>query len=179
MLYSYEMNTRALLTSDYKVIPTNCVGLYMVLNGNSGLKAYRSFKDKMDDILYRSIKNPESVQEFTKMSSVLNSCIQSSVYEKEYIQIDIDDKMEKYYLLVEAYLKENKIASKCIIETRGGYHFILELSTLNGDQKKSLFKNNPLFQEKLDGKNIIELLTDQSIPIPGTMQGGFLVKFIN
>lgn len=70
MLYSYEMNTRALLTSDYKIIPTNCVGLYMVLNGNSGLKAYRSFTDKMDDILYRSIKNPESVQEFTKMSSI-------------------------------------------------------------------------------------------------------------
>lgn len=81
--------------------------------------------------------------------------------------------------MVEAYLKENGISSKCIIETRGGYHFILELSKLNGDQKKSLFKNNPLFQEKLDGKNIIELLTDDSIPIPGTMQGGFLVKFIN
>ncbi len=69
---------------------------------------------------------------FRRIADMLKSNIYKNVNEGIYTDIDVDDKL--LYAKVLADLKEHKIEVYCIIETRGGYHVILENDKLKRKQ---------------------------------------------
>jgi hypothetical protein len=79
------------------------------------------------------------------------------------VTIDLDDKNQ--FAEINDILKSYNIEPAAIVETRGGYHFILKVEDIN-----------PLMFKKISDMKI--LIGDVECPIPGTIQGGFKVKFL-
>ena len=96
------------------------------------------------------------------------SCIQRACSRKVYSVFDIDTKDIDIISAVNDALDGNIGESK-ILETRGGYHVLIKLSTIPDSIKKTWYK-------KL--ANISDVTGDALIPIPGCYQGGWTPKFI-
>jgi Zn-finger protein len=83
----------------------------------------------------------------------------------------IDDLETGEYL--KKVLDDEKVESYNIIETRGGYHILI--NKLEFKKNKNLYKN---LDAKLMDTNLCTKVTSHGLaPIPGTLQYGFPVKF--
>jgi hypothetical protein len=78
--------------------------------------------------------------------------------------MDID---EKNVGLLEKILREKDLDPLWITETRGGFHVILEHSKENCRK---------IYELSRDYKQIENQSHQAQTPVPGTLQGGFLVK---
>lgn len=165
-----------------------CNVVYSSLNPLSSYKAYILFRQKIDNVINERInsnKTSWSKSGITNLNNTLKTCIQKSVYDKKWIILDLDVKLQ--YFELKKYLTYFDINPFCIIETKNGYHFILDNKKLTSLQKKEIFTGkltNWLFEckdknGKLINKNVVDILsTDVFTPIPGTIQGGFKVDFV-
>jgi hypothetical protein len=182
LLYSYNSDKRSL-----ENLPQESLVLYASLNPRSTFKALTEFNKKIAEWTYNTIIHKEMNTSIKNITSTIKSCIQGSSYESRFIQLDLDKKEQEYVDILENFLNDNLINVYCIIETRGGFHYILNSNTLTGDQKKNIF-NGTLKNLKFDTlnrngncvtKNIIDIISNNPMsPIPGTYQGGFPVKFV-
>lgn len=95
------------------------------------------------------------------------SCIQRSCARRVFSSFDIDskenntlDKVKEALIGIENYK---------IIETRGGYHVLVDLHSIKKEVKNTWFKKVAAFSD---------MVGDKLIPIPGTFQGGWMPRFI-
>lgn len=94
--------------------------------------------------------------------------IQKSPSRKIFMDFDFDD--------VDLEETKNKLVYElnkdCLhwLETRGGFHLLVELSKIHPDLKKSWYNT----VMSLDG---IDIRGDNLIPVPGCTQGGYVPKF--
>ena len=97
--------------------------------------------------------------------SEIMSCIQKSRGQKYYLDFDIDEQDFNF-----SHLK-GKINLECleVIQTRGGYHLLVNLKKLDPKYAKTFFPDI----KKLG----VDQTGDQLLPIPGCTQGGFVPKF--
>jgi hypothetical protein len=184
LIYSYNSDTRSL-----KNLPQEGLVLYASLNPRSAFKALTEFNKKMTEWTYNAVVNKEMGDLVTikNTTSIMKTCIQNSSYESKYIQLDLDKKEQEYIDILEKFLNDNLINVHCIIETKNGFHYILDSKNLTGEQKKNIF-NGTLKNLKFETlnrigepviKNIIDINSNNPMsPIPGTYQGGFPVKFV-
>ncbi len=154
----YEMPVGYYKDSDNVVCPVNSLVLYCTTNPRCNKKAVRKFMHEMLDSL---IANERSFG--NSLNGRLNSCVMASKDKTRFITVDIDDKKDLKEVL--EFLKENNITPVANIETRGGYHLLL-----NANNRVEL-----VF-EKFGKKHTIG---DISCPVPGTYQGGFPVRFVS
>lgn len=182
LLYSYNSDKRSLN------LPQEGLVLYASLNPQSTFKALTEFNKKISEWTYNTIINKRMDDSIKNISSLIKTCIQNSSYEKKYIQLDLDKKEQEYVEILEKFFNDNLINVHCIIETKNGYHYILDSNKLTSEQKKSIFNgtlNTLKFQtlnriNEIVTKNIIDINSNNVMsPIPGTYQGGFPVKFVN
>jgi hypothetical protein len=102
--------------------------------------------------------------------------------------LDIDEK--SFLTRVQAVLEQYDIEPRCIIETRGGYHVVLHTASLSRPLLKgAVNEGGRTFGEYLHkhmlgwkqtddpSKSAVEFMKDPFSPVPGTRQGGFLVRF--
>ena len=163
--------------------------IYSSLNPLSSYKGYILFRQKIDNIINERInsnKTDWNGSNITNLNSNLDSCIQKSVYDKKWTILDLDDKLQ--YFVLKNYLLQFDIKPFCIIETKNGYHFILDNKNLNPTQKKEIFtgnlKNWSFECQDKNGKNIkknfVDILSNDNVftAVPGTIQGGFNVEFL-
>jgi len=95
------------------------------------------------------------------------SCLQRSVSRKVYLDFDIDDKNFDLSQL-EGIINQDALS---ILETRGGYHVLVQLSKVEEQYKKTFF--NAIRDLGVDQ------VGDQLLPVPGCVQGGFTPKFLS
>lgn len=155
-------------------LPVEGKVLYFDPNPKSTLKAYNKFvRDVNSNIysIYKAMTNDKQVDftYFRKMDINLFSCIHGSKSRQVYWLLDFDTKDEDMLNRIHDILFEY---TKCIIETRNGYHMLVVTKEGSGyivyNKVKDKFVN-------------IEYKKDFADPLPGTLQGGFKVsiKYLN
>ena len=120
---------------------------------------------KKGEIIY----NPHSIS--------LNA-LQTTASRKIYFDIDIDFKegrscsLEYLHNFMKDKVNPEAIINN-IIQTRGGFHILVELDKINTEYKKYWYKN---FSEAKDETFNIMMNSDNLVPIPGCTQGNFVPK---
>lgn len=163
--YTYENPDR---TGNVKrtPIPQKSLALYINPNPRDLHKATIQGVKKLVDLATRNYEghNPQAE---------IMSEIQKAKSKKVYMDFDFDNadlNMTQWDLFDKHYPIINKEAVH-ILQTRGGFHLLVELSKIEEE-----FKN--LWYRNISGLPGCDIVGDNMIPIPGTFQGGFTPHFI-
>lgn len=167
-------------------IPIKALVFYCLLNPRSMIKAWGMMDRLMNSKLENELLHSQQ-QDFTCIESEFKSCVHKSIAEKLYIELDIDTKDVLIIQKINKNLKPIKQYVSCVIETHGGYHVVINakipkelknrLWKIFSDQEY-MFKDYNVTGQLID-KKYIDLRNDPSPPIPGTVQGGFNVRFVD
>jgi len=145
--------------------PQNSLALYISLNPRCMKKATELMGKRCWDLIKSDNYN---------LHSEALSCIQKSKSRTCYVDFDIDDKsidLDEDWL--EKEIGENNYS---IVETRGGFHLLIEPEKATNFRRVK-FNDNKWYQ-KIQMKFPVDQSGDQLIPIIGTYQGGFIPKFV-
>jgi hypothetical protein len=151
--YQYRNNSKV-------EIPQEALALY--INPNP-----RSMKKAIIPSITNLLKIYDTATEGYNIIQEVLSQVQKSVGTKFFYNVDFDVDKSRFKEINE--IVSNLELKGTWVETRGGYHYLVDL--------KNNILNNKWYQELslIDG---IELLSDSMLPVPGTYQGGFTPKII-
>ena len=145
--------------------PQESLALYITLNPRCMKKATELMGKRCWDLM--------STENYNLHAEAL-SCIQKSKSRTCYVDFDIDDKSVN---LDRNWLDETVGQSNyTIVETRGGYHLLIEPEKAT-EYRKTTFNDKNWYQ-LIQKKFPVDQSGDQLIPVVGTFQGGFTPKFI-
>jgi len=139
-------------------LPTNCLVVYCTTNARDGKRAAQNF---INDCMNSVFSGDGHI--FNHLYEKLNGAIMASKAKTQLTTIDIDSKDD--YKEVKDFLIAENIDPAAVVETRGGYHVLLKTD-------KNLSKVYKAFSAK-------HTMGDTFCPIPGTLQGGFPVRFVS
>ncbi len=154
------------------VIPSSALALYILIDPRSTLKAYTEFNKSINDWITEHLRTSNTMLEhnlslYRRIDLKLFSAIHKSRSRSIYFIIDIDKKDES---ILNLYITPSiKPYIVWISETHGGYHIILERNAITGSYIHFL-NSSP--------NEFIEILKEPMTPLPGSLQGDFLVKGI-
>ena len=161
-------------------IPEKALVVYININPSSMIKAYQLFQGEMNrevnDIMNALKNNKKPNYDRTLIQErLLMNCIQKSSGEKHYIDIDCDTKEPKilHFLSKELCGAEIKFS---IIETQGGYHFLLKKNTLPKGFNLQGLLNDAISTDTNNSEIMIN--GNVMIPVPGTLQANKLVTIL-
>jgi hypothetical protein len=182
-------------TRNGKLIPDKSLICYVNVNPSSMVKAYYQFQkemnNQMSEITLALLHGKDPNYSFINIQTrELMNCIQKSTGTKHFIDIDCDTKEpEVLNYFREAFMKD--LIKFYIIETKGGYHFLLKKDTfpvkynlmnIITEAKKILIKlyydRGEFKKEEFEFPEIM-INGNGMIPVPGIMQSDHLVKFVN
>lgn len=145
-------------------IPQEALALYISINPRNMKKASVNLLVKLAQSIANNDPEPNCHQEAM-------SQIQKSKSRTIYVDFDIDSKSyAPAYIADTLDLILGKTAKYEILVTRGGYHVLIEPSTVEEKFKKTWYQEmSKLFD--------VDQIGDQMIPVPGTYQGGFTPHF--
>lgn len=156
-------------TQKQMVVPQQALALYITVNPRNMLKATVNTMVK----LAQSIRDQNT--EMNPHQSALSE-IQKAKSRNCYVDFDVDFKKADREL--EYHTFKRIIQHDCgldtnfeILETRGGYHVLIDPSTIDQSKKNSWYNN---LNQALRPDQIGDLM----IPVPGCTQGGFIPKFL-
>jgi hypothetical protein len=181
-IHKYETDENAITGRNGIPLPMKCLIIYFNINPCNMVKAYRLFQTEMNMNVCNLLEGTGSSPDFFKrMDRLLMNAIQKSSGTKHYIDIDIDATEEyrnsfKFYEFVGNFGKALKKegVQYFVVFTRGGAHILLKKNTIHFNYNKVIFD----FQMKGTEDNMIKEMGYNSngmIPLPGTLQGNFLV----
>jgi len=141
-------------------VPQEALVFYLMPNPRCMVKATYKAIRHCADLLENTNKGYNLVQETM-------SCVQKSKSRTCFVDFDIDDKTANLQLL-----KEVGLPGDCftVVETRGGYHILVNVKRFQG-------KDYPYWYNNMKELFVVDQVQDQLLPVPGTIQGGFEVKF--
>jgi len=148
-------------------IPNEAFGMYLSANPMDELEGFFSFQKDMLERIRQHINGNET--NLNRIMSIFKSHLHKTVLQR-YLKLDIDTKEPKNIEILTDFFKQNGINPYLIIETRGGYHILLD--NVCGSHHSILYKfakEHPLF---------ITIEKNGMIVIPGTYQGGFLTRIV-
>lgn len=148
-------------------IPQEALALYITPNPRSLERATRTSLIKFANLLAQPYAGHNPHQE------VLSE-IQKSVSRKVYIDFDFDNiSLDEFSHRLGVQLA-NLINFDAIniLQTRGGFHILVETSKIDPRYSKSWYNNIRLLGSDPSTAG------DSMIPVPGTYQGGFTPKFL-
>lgn len=143
-----------------QMIPPHLLSLYMTVSPRNKKSAILEFNSKIVECLANQ-------QDFRSIDSLYKTCLHRHEKQK-YIQLDIDDKQNISDVLDDSKSLEIQVSG--VIETKNGYHVLIDISALqNPTQKEFIFRASRKLYPKLEVKK------HGVVPIPGTFQAGFKV----
>jgi hypothetical protein len=140
-------------------LPQDVLALYITPNPRSYIKAAKESLKKFAELVTEDYNGYNPHQE-------VMSKIQTSYSRKVYIDFDFDiDKSKMNEMKEQIFSAVNK---ECIssVETRGGFHLLIELSKIDKEHTKTWYNNIV----KIDG---CDVRGDNLLPVPGCCQGNF------
>lgn len=153
-------------------VPQESLVVYIMPNPRCMHKATEMLGKKCWD-LYRS-KN-------YNLHAEAMSCIQKSKSRSIFLDFDIDTDKEKLLVsdisqTLNEIFPDYKVLGQpyTIIETRGGYHLLINIKV--ADNIRHHFSLSKNWYQEVRSKFDIDQISDQMIPIPGTIQGNFIPK---
>lgn len=158
LVRKYELPVGSYNDDGY-VYPNNCLVIYCTTNARDGFQAGRKLISKLVDGAFEGAK----AEIFNHLYSNVDSCLMSSKEKIKLVTIDIDEKEQ--YAEVKQFLDDKKIVPAAVIETRGGYHVLITAEDASNSRIHHHY-----------GKKIT--INDTFCPIPGTIQGGWPVRFV-
>ena len=170
-LLKFEVPNEALVDRNTKKpISSDIIGYYIDLTPKSTARGMELFISEGVRDLLGTRTNKEQLGHLKGVEGKLFSCISRSNARRAYKIMDIDIKKTKVLNKCMDILRESKVPVTWVSETRGGYHILMPIGKeIAGLYKSGWPKINAEFGEKVE-------LTDRATPIPGTWQGGHLVK---
>lgn len=164
-----KLSTVGFYLDNEKPIPQTAFAVYIDLNPKSVLKAFTLFSREINNLLYDCIVTQNAdYQTLKHIDLKLFSAIhRSNARTRPFWCLDIDKKdpalLEE---LVATLGKQNVI---WVSETHSGFHLIAERNKETGTR---------LFKEGLPPamRSAVETKKEPTTPVPGTLQGGVLVK---
>ncbi len=145
--------------------PQDSLALYISINPRCMKKATEMMGKKCWDLINSKNYN---------IQAEALSCIQKSKSRTCYIDFDIDDKSIE---IEEEWLKEQVGEdSYSILETRGGFHLLIEPEKATNFRKE--YFNDKNWHQKIQQRYPVDQSGDQLLPVVGTFQGGFVPKFL-
>jgi len=144
---------------------------YANINPSSGIQALKMFNEKTNDLVFDSFTNKQSLTKFAKLDTLLMNCYQKSRSKKHFIDVDCDCHFH-FIKPVLIDLMEHDVVFY-VIQTKSGYHILIEASTITYNFTEVIVEQD---MKVPDGEIVIN--TNAMVPIPGTLQAGYGVKFI-
>lgn len=148
------------------IIPQESLALYITVNPRDMYKAIYGSVRHLTTCLQNTNRNVNPHQE-------VMSEIQRSKSRTCYVDFDLDNKTLDPQAQLDVIYDTDivNLSAVTLLETRGGYHILVDPSKVEDRYKK--FWHQRL--SKLEG---IDQTGDQMIPVPGCTQGNFTPKFI-
>lgn len=140
-------------------IPQEALALYISANPRDNAKATIRGIKKFADLIENQNQNFNPHQEIL-------SVIQRTPGKKKWVIFDIDEKDGGIVDEIERFIGTRDFL---LLETRGGYHALIEPNKIPKDFSKTWHQNM---------SRIADVRGDCLIPVPGTSQGGFMPRFI-
>ena len=149
---------------DEQAIPQEALALYINPNPRDNWRATLHGLSTFAKLIELGTKNHNPHQEIL-------SCVQQTCSRKIWTIFDIDSKDENVFKLIDDALGGHKECRK-ILETRGGFHILVELSKITDDIRKTWY-------QKMAALPNIDVKGDMLIPVPGCTQGMFTPRFLD
>lgn len=170
-------------TNNGKLMPEKALVVYININPSSMIKAYQYFQKKMNkevyEIFFAQVHEKESnYQGVLRAKRFLMNEVQKATSRRYFIDIDYDLQNDKYVNLFSGKLLQAGVKFS-IIETQGGYHFLIikdSLKNIGNFRLHELVKKHDIIAKELNGEVIFN--NNQMVPIPGCLQAGKLVRII-
>ena len=154
-------------------VSLNAMVTYVFLNPRTNhLAGCEITKTLNAQLLDHAINGGNSL--FSDVLNDIHSSLCKSTHVKKYYTIDLDRK--DLYTEVRALIMD-VCEPRIIIETHGGYHFIIDWHVLKQPEWRQIHEVMDEINAR-ENAEVIELLRDPQIPVPGTYQGGFLVTVV-
>jgi len=168
----YEKNLDMVLDRNGKQLPLECMSAYITLNPRDPRKALFALQKQLIDIAFRQDEREMKRLDIHAFISYHKSPLKIS---RTVIDFDAEEKNNETEKELLQLLKPIESIIHCIVETRGGYHVYIDLEKSVKSDKIYIFQK--LRQMKSDMFKEIQIQTDPMVVIPGTLQGGFYVRF--
>lgn len=162
----------------------NTLVLYLVINPRSMTKTFIKLQTQVMNHLAQLSSGKLSDFKMNNIMSTFEKYIHSSIAEKPYIEIDIDTKDMIIVENIRQHLQPFIPFIICTIETNGGYHVIFKINKVSRGNLYKVFTSEQWKFNTIDRignkviKKYVDIRSDPCSPIPGTLQGGFKVKFL-
>jgi hypothetical protein len=179
-LQLYEVKCGLYKDKKDQIIPTEALAFYITANPMNEMKAFfamqREVSEKLEIML--TFDKGQNKKE-PNMISLYKKCLHKSD-ENFFNKLDVDTKDPEKIETLKIFLRDAMIRPELVIETRGGYHILLNKSSIKGVKNEKLYR----FIEKANNNLGIEdkwiaIEKNPLLIIPGTYQGGFLARIVN
>jgi len=146
-------------------LPPESLSVYTSVNARDFRRSLKTLFDKCADYAF------QPTQDFSLVSAAKTAVQKSGCAIKSFVTLDLD--VPKEAPAVVAFLAERKIPVAFTVQTRGGFHLLIDLLVLSGEQKRVVYRDVP----KTFSRQSVSVDNDMMCPVPGTMQGGHEVTF--
>jgi hypothetical protein len=166
-------------TRNGKTFPPKALVCYANLNPSCMIAAYNLFQSGMNDELAEIMsalqngRQPE-YKGIKQAERKLMNCVQKSRAAKLLIDIDIDAESPQPMYEITAELRDHNVLF-ATIKTKSGYHVVINVASLN----KGRTRLHEIVQRQNDLHHEVKFNENGMIPVPGTMQAGHMVHFVN
>lgn len=183
--YTFPMGKLDGVETEPRPIPQTSLALYITLQPRSAVRAWIKLQEELSDSL-RAVLDDSTIAEETKAKfSRMDSIFKGELHRNkspsgvEYVDLDVDTKdADNIFRLKDALINLNiRQHIKFAVETRGGYHVVFDKK----DVQQQLSDLHKFGRSTVgpDKKHWMSVHCDGMIPIPGTIQGGFQVHFVD
>jgi len=170
-------------TRNGKEIPEKSLVCYANVNPSSMLRAYTTFKKEMDEEFLQLFQAQQrgmspAYTKFLRMEKRIMNAVQKAKGRRELVDIDFDVPDAELPREFASFLACNNVDFYSI-QTQGGYHILLKKSSM-GQANQIIFpKIQEMHQIAKKSRGEVCFNKNGMIPIPGTMQAGKLVSFVD
>lgn len=186
------------LDSKGNTIQDKALAIYAGVNLHDTTKGFQqtitAYQTLNETVINSIVKNKETSDKslsdrqyfLQHVVSKLKSNIQKYTNNK-YLHVDMDSKEKEHIRYCVEILSKNNVVPDTIIETKNGYHILMNTKNLAEKNKpiRDAFTKKGLFhvvgKTGLQHSDYVFTITTgcSAVPLPGTLQGGFEVRFVD
>lgn len=173
-------------TKNGREIPAKALVVYANINPSSSLKAYLMFQKEMSNMVEETLiaqmndKKP-TLDGFKYAERKLMNCFQKATGNRYWVDIDFDIDKTRTFILTA--VTDHLIAKHIVIETKSGYHLLIQRESLQFTAKSMAIPLHKLVEQaNIDAAYFggeVVFNKNAMIPVPGTRQSYFEVKIVD